>query len=93
MKYIKEYKPRIGIWYDVYRISMISKNGKKLYLSVKDSWYDKEGKLHRIHEWTWNTTIGMQFNSEKEAKEYAKSYFKNFDNWSVDIHNEYQGCV
>ena len=89
MKLVNEYIPRSGIWYDIYRICMNSKNGKKLYLSVKNGWYDKEGKLHRIHEWTWDRNIGIQFDYEKDAEEYAKSYFKNFNGWYIDAHEEY----
>ena len=37
----------------------VSKNGKQLYLSVKNAWYDKKGQLKRIHEWTFNEAISI----------------------------------
>ena len=84
---------REPVYDNIYRISMNSKNGKQLYLSVKNAWYDKKGQLKRIHEWTFNEAISMQFNSEKEAKEYGENYFKHFKNWYVDIHRECVGSI
>lgn len=84
---------RSGVWGDIYRICMKSKNGKQLYLGVKDAWYDKEGKLHRIHEWTWDMRCCMQFDRKEQAEEYAKTYFKNFSNWYINAHEDYLGCI
>ena len=67
---------------DVYKICMDTYTGKRLYLAQTDITV-KHWKEAKTYEWVFNPNIAMQFNSEKEAKEFAESYFKNFKGWYV----------
>lgn len=50
--------------------------GKKCYLMVDDTGQKK---------WTNNKNDSLCFNNEHEANEFAKNYFKKFDNWEISI--------
>lgn len=66
---------------DVYKICMDTYNGKRLYLAqtkLNITW--KEAKSF---EWVFNPTEGMEFDTEKEAYDFAKKYFKSFKNWYI----------
>lgn len=63
-----------------YRIVMIAKNGKKLYLCEKP---DKNPKI-MLCQWEFNTANCLWFESEKGAKEFAQDYFKNFDRYIIE---------
>ena len=66
---------------DVYKICMDTYNGKRLYLAQTNpriTW--KEAKSF---EWIFNPTEGMEFDTEKEAYDFAKKYFKSFKNWYI----------
>lgn len=84
---------REKVYGDIYRICMMSKTNKKLYLEVKNVWYSKNGDIKKSLGWTWDKKYGMQFDKETEAEEYAKAYFKNFNNWFIDIQTEAIGSI
>lgn len=66
---------------DVYKICMDTYNGKRLYLAQTNpriTW--KEAKSF---EWIFNPTEGMEFDTEKEASDFATKYFKSFKNWYI----------
>jgi len=63
-----------------YRITMKTYNDKKLYLkaSIGDSC-----------EWTFNSQDTIWFETEKEAQDFARKYFKKFNNYTIEAFNEY----
>ena len=68
--------------FDLIVITMKTKEGKTLYLS-EDKWVGKnQEKL--LCKWTFNKQEALGFETEKEAENFAKDYFKNFTNWGYD---------
>lgn len=66
--------------FDLIVITMKTKEGKTLYLS--EDRVTKQDKL--ICKWTFNKQEALGFETEKEAENFAKDYFKNFTNWGYD---------
>lgn len=85
--------PRRKVYDNIYRICMMSKNNKKLYLEVSNFWYTKDGEIKRQLGWTWDKWCGMQFEKEEDAKKCAQDYFKNFDKWFIDCSYDPIGSV
>ena len=67
---------------EVFKICMDTYNGKRLYLAQTNI-HVKHWKEAKRYEWVFDPNIAMQFNWEREAEEFAKKYFKNFDRWYV----------
>ena len=67
---------------DVYKVCMDTYSGKRLYLAQTDTSV-KNWKDAKSYEWQFKSEGAMEFDSEKEATEFAKSYFKNFDRWYI----------
>ena len=63
-----------------YRIIMKTYDGKKLYL--------KDG-VGKSCEWTFNKQEALWFETNKEAEDFAKQYFKNFSNYEIEDFIEY----
>lgn len=67
---------------DVYKVCMDTYSGKRLYLAQNNphvnNWRDA-----KIYEWQYNPEGAMEFDSEEEATEFAKKYFKHFDKWYI----------
>ena len=73
------------VYSSVYRICMLSKGGKKLYLEVVDCYTDKHGNIvGRKYGWTFKKSNAITVETEVEAKDIASNYFKNFDKWFID---------
>lgn len=66
--------------FDLIVITMKTKEGKTLYLS--EDRVTKQDKL--ICKWTFNKQEALGFETEKEAENFAKDYFKNFNAWGYD---------
>lgn len=66
--------------FDLIVITMKTKEGKTLYLS--EDRLTKQDKL--ICKWTFNKQEALGFETEKEAENFAKDYFKNFNAWGYD---------
>ena len=61
---------------DVFEVIIMKlKNGRKMYL--------KAG-IGESCEWTLDRDEAIWFETEKEAKEFAQNYFKNFKDWLVE---------
>lgn len=58
-----------------YTLTMKTYNNKTLYL--------KSG-IGNGCEWTFNKQEAIWFETDKEAIEFAKQYFKNFDKYQVE---------
>lgn len=54
--------------------STIGIKGKNIYLMVNDMGETK---------WTKNKNLALSFNTDDQAKEFGKKYFKNYTNWEV----------
>lgn len=65
-----------------YRITMITKGNKKLYL-CEGSWYGKNAEKLNC-SWTFKKMDAIWFETLKQAEEFAKSYFKNFKNYMIE---------
>lgn len=66
--------------FDLIVITMKTKEGKTLYLSE-----DKILKSNKLLcKWTFNKNEALGFETEKEAENFAKDYFKNFNDWGYD---------
>lgn len=63
-------------------ITMETKNGKKLYLA-EDKWVGKN-KEKIVCKWTFDKNEALGFETEKDAKNFANEYFKNFTNYSLE---------
>ena len=67
---------------DVYKVCMDTYSGKRLYLAQTNSrvmnWKDA-----KTYEWQFNPNGAMEFDSEQEATDFAKQYFKNFNKWYI----------
>lgn len=57
-----------------YMITIKTKNGKKLFLSV---WNGKP-------EWTFNKNLACFWDFDDKALDFAKRWFKNFKDWKVE---------
>ena len=89
-----EYVPRKPYYRDVYRITMMSKTGRKLYFTVDQVFgLNKDGSYRRSYKWQPMKLGSMEFKNEKEAKDFAEGYFKNFHNYEIDYSEEYDGCI
>lgn len=58
---------------EYYVITMETQEGMPLYLG------EFEGKF----KWTKYLDGGIWFDTERDAKEFAKSWFKNFKDWEI----------
>lgn len=66
--------------FDLIVITMKTKEGKTLYLSE-----DKVLNNNKLLcKWTFNKNEALGFETEKEAENFAKDYFKNFNDWGYD---------
>lgn len=67
---------------DVYKVCMDTYSGKRLYLAQNNpnvsNWKDA-----KTYEWQFNSEGAMEFNSEEEATEFARKYFKHFNKWYI----------
>lgn len=67
---------------EVYKVCMNTYSGKRLYLAQTDprvmNWKDA-----KTYEWQFNPNGAMEFDSEQEAIDFAKQYFKNFNKWYI----------
>lgn len=67
---------------DVYLVCMDTYSGRRLYLAQTNpniqNWKDA-----KTYEWQFSKRGAMEFNSEEEANDFAKSYFKNFNRWYI----------
>ena len=58
-----------------YRITMNTYNNKKLYLKAS---------IGNSCEWTFNKEEAIWFETDKEAKEFCDTYFKNFNKYEIE---------
>ncbi len=65
-----------------YRITMKTKGGKKLYL-CENSWYGKNGEKINCR-WEFTKANALWFETEKDAQDFCKDYFKNFTNYEIE---------
>lgn len=57
-----------------YQITMVTKTGKKLYLSMVEG----------DPTWSFNSQIACYWNDEDTAKNFATRWFKRFSAWKVE---------
>lgn len=70
------------IVFDLIVIKMQTKEGKNLYLA-EDKLIGKN-KKKLLCKWTFDKNEALGFETEKQANDFAKDYFKNFKNWEFD---------
>ena len=61
-------------------VTMITKTGKKLYL--------KAGNGNAV-EWTFDEQDAIWFQTEEDAENFCKNYFKNFKDYEIESVKEY----
>lgn len=66
---------------EFYLITMIAKNGKKLYLKASDKPLKKDTT---IFEWSFDKKNAIWWNTFNETEKFAKNYFKNFKKWEIE---------
>ena len=71
---------------DFYRITMLTKDNKKLYLT-EDYWCGKNAEK-LVCKWTFAKANALWFETLKQAEEFAKDYFKNFTQYKIEGFSE-----
>ena len=71
-----------GTLENFYRITMRTKNGKKLYLT-EDKWVGKKAEK-LLCKWVFEKNNALWFESLENAKQFTKDYFKNFVNYEIE---------
>ena len=70
----------------LYRITMKTKENKKLYLT-EDFWCGKNAEK-LICKWTFNRMDALWFETFESVTEFAKDYFKKFKNYEIESFEE-----
>ena len=79
--------------YDI--INLVNKRGRKTMILNTIKIKDKEVYLMTDintgqFKWTKKKSEAIAFNTDKQAKEFGKKYFKNFNNWeTTDLEIEF----
>ena len=69
-------------------ITMKLKNGKKLYLQHEKDIIKNKKWVGDICKWVAYKSEALYFDTFKNAEDYAKNYFKNFKDYSIESFNE-----
>lgn len=83
MKSIIELPTKELVYRDLFfRVIMKTRNGKKLYL-CEDSWYGKNAEKIKC-KWEFSSVNALWFETEENAQDFCKEYFKNFDRYEIE---------
>ena len=66
----------------MYRITMKTRDNKKLYLS-EDHWYGKNAEKISC-KWTFTANDALWFETQEDAQDFCRDYFKNFDRYEIE---------
>ena len=69
-----------------YRITMLTKDNKKLYLT-EDYWCGKNAEK-LVCKWTFTKANALWFETLQQAENFAKDYFKNFSKYNIEGFSE-----
>ena len=75
------------MWEAFYKVIMKTKTGKKLYLR-EHTWYGKNAKKINC-SWEFTPENALWFETEKQALDFCKDYFKNFTKYEIEYFEVY----
>ncbi len=65
-----------------YGITMVSRNGKTLYLKCSER--ETKDPYKVLMDWSFNVNEACLWESYRDCRKFANSYFKNFDRFNIN---------